>query len=356
MNRLKESLTKIELIRRELLTKDTDAVVIKSQPNFSWITSGGRGFVSLASENSCGSVIVTKDKVYLAANNIESVRLMAEEIPDGLCETLVLPWTRDSMIDTQIAETCGIFKTDSELSEWFKSKRLCLMEPEIKRYQELGANAAAILENVCLDLEPGTTELQAAGKVSEGLWSAGIEPITILAAADDRSKKVRHYVPTNKPAHNGIIISICARRYGLVVSATRTVAFTPEFAASYPKLLQTEKVFLENTRCGTSLTEILEKGFQAYNTAGLYEEWKNHHQGGLTGYQARELCIRPGCALTARAGQAFAWNPSALGAKCEDTFLLVENGLIPITPVSSAWPRTITGTYERPSILKQYRN
>ena len=61
---------------------------------------------------------------------------------------------------------------------------------------------------------------------------------------------------------------------------------------------------------------------------------RNHHQGGLTGYEPREFLAIPGSQEMVVEGQAFAWNPSIAGAKVEDTILVgaAGNEIITLTP------------------------
>ena len=63
-----------------------------------------------------------------------------------------------------------------------------------------------------------------------------------------------------------------------------------------------------------------------YAEAGFPDEWRLHHQGGLTGYGSRELIATPASDHVIEPGQAFAWNPSVTGAKAEETFVLTEAG------------------------------
>jgi antitoxin VapB len=82
----------------------------------------------------------------------------------------------------------------------------------------------------------------------------------------------------------------------------------------------------EATRPGRTLAEAFQDCTGFYADAGYPDEWKLHHQGGLTGYGSRELIATPASHHVIAVGQAFAWNPSITGAKAEETFVLTESG------------------------------
>jgi len=71
---------------------------------------------------------------------------------------------------------------------------------------------------------------------------------------------------------------------------------------------------------------------------GYEDEWKKHHQGRPTGYACRELIITPNSEWVLSAGQAYAWNPSITGVKCEDTTYLSAQGVENFTQTAK-WPR-----------------
>jgi hypothetical protein len=49
--------------------------------------------------------------------------------------------------------------------------------------------------------------------------------------------------------------------------------------------------------------------------------------------------------------QAFAWNPSIVGAKQEDTILCTASGIEVLTAPSSAWPQLV-GRYDGKELMR----
>jgi antitoxin VapB len=121
-----------------------------------------------------------------------------------------------------------------------------------------------------------------------------------------------------------------AKRGGLYANLTEMVELDepdPELAR---RQAATEQILTrmreEATRPGRTLAEAFQDCTGFYADAGYPDEWKLHHQGGLTGYGSRELIATPASHHVIAVGQAFAWNPSITGAKAEETFVLTESG------------------------------
>jgi antitoxin VapB len=116
-----------------------------------------------------------------------------------------------------------------------------------------------------------------------------------------------------------------------------------------------DATFISRTRPGARVAEILQTALEAYAATGFGAEWQLHHQGGATGYQAREYLGTPTSTEVVQAGQAFAWNPSITGVKCEDTILVgaTANEVLTETP---AWPMLTVEAdgraWLRPAILE----
>jgi Xaa-Pro aminopeptidase len=348
-----EFLGKVEQIREIIRKNNIDGVVVSSQINFSWLT-GGRGFVGLASEDSCASIYVSRDEVFLGANNIEAPRLLDEEMP---LLAGVLPVKTGLWYEGANHPEDGRFVRDTALAGDFMRIRSVLNAGEIAGYRNLSRETAETVETVCKNLNPGVSEFETAGKISAALWALGIEPITLLTAFDRRISLYRHPLPTANTLEKYALIAVCARRHGLVASLTRLAslgAVSGELRRKHQAVTAVDACFIANSRPGSRAGEIFNKAVAAYESTGYADEWKNHHQGGMTGYSAREYIAAPETKDVVRLYQAFAWNPSITGTKSEDTILAGESGneILTHTGGYEYIERKIDGTvFLRPDIL-----
>ncbi|HBQ64645.1 MAG TPA: hypothetical protein DD727_06950, partial [Clostridiales bacterium] len=202
--------------------KRLDSLVITKLANFAWLT-GGRGFISLASEASCGILIVNRKAVVLVASNIEAERLKAEEGCHGMT-LLPYPWHEPARRDALVRSAAGDNSQDDlALAEDFMDLRTCLDDAGITDYTWVGAQTARILEETMTGLVPGCAEFSLAGILSRHFWDCGIEPVTLLIAFDERIQQWHHPLPTSSRLKTRALASVCVRYHGLFVSASRMV-------------------------------------------------------------------------------------------------------------------------------------
>jgi Xaa-Pro aminopeptidase len=158
----------------------------------------------------------------------------------------------------------------------------------------------------------------------------------LLAAADERIARYRHPIPAGERIERRAMLVASAERGGLYANLTRIVEFEEPDAELARRLRACEEILArmreEATRPGRTLAEAFETCKRFYADAGFPDEWRLHHQGGLTGYGSRELIATPGTDHVIEPGQAFAWNPSITGAKSEETFVLTDTGPELVTP------------------------
>lgn len=154
------------------------------------------------------------------------------------------------------------------------------------------------------------------------------------------------------------MVVLGGEKKGLNISMTRVVYFDgipEEIRERYTKTQYIFACMQLMMRDKMTYQEYFEKIKQLYASAGYPEEWKKHHQGGPTGYGCREYVVTPGEKRTMKAEQAYAWNPTIQGTKCEETIYF--DGIdVEILTKTENWPRknvkTIYGNISVAEILR----
>jgi antitoxin VapB len=148
------------------------------------------------------------------------------------------------------------------------------------------------------------------------------------------------------------LLAATAEREGLYVSMTRVLAFgTPprRLEERVRAAAEVDAAVLEASRPGRTLGELLDVLAEAYARHGFPEEWRKHHQGGLTGYRGREVFATPANPTRLPDACAVAWNPSVTGGgKSEDTVLVTGEGVEVVTATTEL-PQLESG---RPGIVR----
>lgn len=155
-----------------------------------------------------------------------------------------------------------------------------------------------------------------------------------MSAADDRVFKFRHPIPTERKIEKYLMVSVNARKWGLIVSLTRFVHFGKlprDLKNKYEANVFIDCTLMTHTHPGLPAREVLQKGIDAYREKGYPEDWKLHHQGGPIGYTGRDYRVSFKTPDLVQENQAFTWNPSITGTKSEDTILATSKGTEMIT-------------------------
>jgi Xaa-Pro aminopeptidase len=332
-------------LRRLMDERGFPHLLLASQANFSWLT-GGRGHILLASEEACAGLLLTPGEVLLLTNNIELRRLQEEELPGLPVSARQVGWDERRTLLSMVQDICGVAAPASDLDPVVAATiaplRWTLCAEEQARYRESCRLAALALEEVCQAVRPGQSEFRIAGLVSATTYERGLDPVLILVASDERVHTRRHALPTEERVERYAMLVLCARRHGLIAAATRLVHVGPpdaELRRRHRAVATIDAAMIAGTRPGTLVRDIFARAVRAYADAGFPDEWRRHHQGGLTGYRGREYFATAESVESVAAGQAFAWNPSVAGAKSEDTVLVGPNG-----------PEVLTSTGNFPTI------
>ena len=331
---------KIGTIRKLMLERDLDGVLLRKRRSFSWLTNGKSNYIVTNTELGVADLLILKDRVYCVTSKMEFARIQEEELTELECEWITPEWYEghDGAISSlcqgktigmdvcpqTVPHTLGI-----DLSKELAELTYVLNTLEIERYRWLSRKVAQALESTCRRIEPGMTEFEIQALLSGKVASLGIQPQVLLVATDRRIYQYRHPIPTMKKLERYAMVVLCGEKWGLVANATRFVHFgalPEELQENRLKLAEIDLAFNLATRPGVPIKEVFRQGIEAYQQWGHAEDWRYLHQGGPTGYASREFLANLNSLGEVRCHQAFAWNPSLKGLKSEDTLLVTEQG------------------------------
>jgi Xaa-Pro aminopeptidase len=351
-----EVAAKLALLRDTLAQAGAGAIRLRGIDWFAWVSAGGSSAVLLAAEVGVAEVLVTRDEACVLTDEIEVARLREEELAPGF-SFHATPWAQPELREDYVRGVAdGAVLSDrpqgaeQPLPPSLRQRRLVLAASEQQRYRELGLAAAQAMSEVMYAARPDWTERQLAGAGADALYKRGIDPALVLAAGERRLPLYRHPTPGADPVGKRAMLVFCGRRHGLYANLTRFVSFGPA-PAEQADLLAVEATGLAAVRPGNSLAAVYHALAQAYHHAGRENAIREHHQGGITGYLAREIVATPSTAIELEPGMAFAFNPSFAGIKVEDTFLLGPDGLENLT-FDPDWPVTTVQGRARPLWLE----
>lgn len=347
-----------------MATHGLGGLLLCRSSSWSWATCGRSANVATNAETAFAALLFTPRRSYLIADRVEMPRLLAEEVGSLPLEPLEYPWYAPARRDALFASLSeGPIGADIPLEgarylcDAVGSLRYDLTVEEQERFRALGRAAGEAVESAARAVVPGETEQRIAARLAAETWSRGAEPVVLLVAADDRVRRFRHPPPTQARVTRAAMLVLCARQHGLVASATRLVHVGPmaeDLRRRADACARIDATAHAATWPGNALAQVFESILEAYAATGYGHEWRDHHQGGLAGYENRELVANPRVTGKVRQGQAYAWNPSIAGAKSEDT-ILVQDGRTEVLTETGAWPQLeleIDGAvYRRPDVL-----
>ncbi len=352
-------------VRNLLSELSLDAVYIKTQSNFSWLTGGGLNLVGIATEMGVAGLLITQNKEYVICSNIEALRMEEEEkLPEQGYEIFSFPWYNDqeASLVKKLAGSKRIgadfnFPETENIAGKIAPLRYSLTQWEVARYKTVGYLTATAIEETAQSIRPGDKECEIIGRLAQRLWADRLDYITTFCAADERISQYRHPLATEKKIDKRAMLCVNARKWGLIISLTRFVQFEPvsgELRDKYDANVLIDCTLMAHTIPGRPVVEAFQKGLEAYKETGYPEEYTLHHQGGSIGYAGRDYKVNMETKEIVKENQGFAWNPSITGSKSEDTILATSNGPVMLSPPVS-FPKlklTVNGyQFERPDIL-----
>ncbi|OGF44834.1 MAG: hypothetical protein A2452_10675 [Candidatus Firestonebacteria bacterium RIFOXYC2_FULL_39_67] len=366
VNREREVAGKEKKLSKFMKKNKIDALLISNLNNFAWITGGGDSHVRLTQTAGVCTAVFSGGKKYIVTSNIEGFRIMEEEVKElGYILKSYNWWeinTKEEIIKGLIgsgvaASDDGIFNTKN-IDSGLMQLRMVLSNEEIKKYKWLGKRAGKAMSRVCKKIKQGSKEDDVSASLAKELFKEGIQPSVLLIAQEDRVMRYRHPIPTQKPINKYVMVVLCAKKWGLIVSLTRIVCFgevSSELKKKHAAVLRVDAALNLGTKAGVTIGDVFKKAQVMYKEVGFEKECMLHHQGGPTGYNEREFTGTPDNKEVIQGNMAFAWNPSITGTKSEDTMILRKNGKVEIITTTPNWPmveiKIGKEKLERPDIL-----
>jgi antitoxin VapB len=329
------------------------AVVASDPATVRWLLCGRGRPVDVGSADY--TVVLTPGSAAVLYADIEQSRVAAEERFEELgLEPVPFPWHERK--DATVAELLGGAAPlpASALELAIAPHRRELDEGERERYRAAGAAAADAFTFALRALRPEQRELDAAGLLADEARRRDLVPRVLLVAGEERQPLHRHPLPTEAPLGRHALLALTAELEGLHVSLTRIVSFgSPPAEVNRLVRLSAEvdEAMLVASRPGVTLASVIDTAARAYAERGFPDEWRRHHQGGLTGYRGREVFCTPTERTTIPSSAAVAWNPSITGGgKSEDT-ALVSAAAIEVVTRTPDLPELALDTLPRPAIV-----
>jgi antitoxin VapB len=352
---------KLAAVRDLLARRALPAVVLRGTDGVAWVTGGMTNRIESGSPASAAWIVVTPTEAHLVTNGIELPRIEAEAALDGFEHHGAEWWDAGAFahlaeeIAGASAEAIGGLGADVE--DDLIALRLPLDDAEQERLAALAVDAACALEDAVRTWTPGELDVDVQARVASGLERVGAFGACLIVGGDDRVERFRHPLAAHRPMERLVMAVVVAERHGLHAAATRFAsagALAGSVRAAREVAARVERAVLDETRPQATFGDAVLALAEAYANAGHDGEWRDHYQGGPIGYRQREFELAPAQSESRwfdypiSAGTAVAWNPSvAGGGKCEDTYLVLDDGLHRLTD-TGAWPLEDDG---RPAIL-----
>ncbi len=384
MDRATEFRTKHERIAGLLDRMELDGLLLRLRANLSWLGSGpadgaaleavqgSRSGIWHQSDTGVMAFVVSRERVALVTENIELPRLLRDEFPDLDLDVVAQPWHESEIAGATLASMpgqprrIGTDLADAPLVQAFQDNSITLLDlrdeimhlrasllpREVERYRWLGATASRVMTEVCQDLRPGMQESAVVAEAHRRLRGLGIAQEVDIVCSDDRLWQDRHGLYSDRRIEQFAMVVFCAHKWGLVANLTRMIHFGPvpdALSDRHRAVAALDRRIMDATKPGVALADIFNSTLiPGYAAIREPDAWRDHHQGGSTGYSGRDQRVTPTTQGTVQLNQAFAWNPSLPGAKSEDTFVAGERGADVLT-LDDAWPQYTD--FGRPAIL-----
>jgi hypothetical protein len=339
-----------------------DGLLVLRPENFAWVTSGSPPRGLLDSEGQ-PALYISPDGRWLLCANVDTQRYFDEEI-DGLGFQLKewpWHWGRAQLLAdlTQGRNVASDepYEQCRSLAEPIARLRRALSPYEVACSRALGEALGHALEATARTINRDETEREVAGQIAHRLLRHGVQPLQISVAADGRGRLYRQPAYTATPIKESCVLSATARKYGLCVRASRSIAFgelNPNFRREHDAACKVSATYVASSWPDSLPRAILASGQRIYQHVGADAEYYLCPQGHIIGRVPVELTFTPQVEDLLQNSWAVCWHASVGAALSCDTFLITEEGPRALT-AGDRWPlkriRIQGAEFVRPDVL-----
>jgi Xaa-Pro aminopeptidase len=358
---------KLQRIFRFIDGSPYEAVVIGTQTNFSWLSCGGSSRVVNTSDISAAYLVITKETRTVVAYTMDGPRNLDEELQGMGFEPVFINWI-DGSLEERVHKLLKGRKALADIAiegadigmQAFYALHYPFTKWDIERTREIHRGAEKLLGELVGNFKPGMLETEIENLINCEFMKAGYFPVVVLIGSDERITKYRHLTAQPKKIDKYLLIILAMRKYGLNAVLTRSVYFGDEIPEELARKYDAASTIAANCIAhsvpGTKFHSILAMQKELYKELGFEDEWKNHFQGGITGYIPNDssLCLDAEAEMVE--DQTYNWFVTITGVNTEDVYLSRKTGGEILT-ITGAWPLKAYETrngkvIELPQIMK----
>lgn len=344
---IQEVKLKQDRVRAYLKESGYETMIIGRQDNFAWFTDGGNNKV-ICSEVGFSILVITQSHTSLVAQVMDGRRVMEEELIGLDIEYVPLHWYEASREEKAMKMVEGkrvisdifIQGTDYLPRDIYKL-HYPLTDKELQKLRWLGITTEEILWQVANEIKPDMTEHEIEAMFLYAYGKKNIQCDVLLIGSDERIFKYRHPNPSDKKVDKYVLLHPAVKKWGLHANVTRMVYFGDslpmEIDKKYNAVNQIQAAVMSMCEPGIRFESILQEQKRLYKELGFEEEWRNHYQGGITGYLVCDPTLSMNTKEEVQVNQAFDWFITITGAKVEELSICLEKGF-EIPSVAGFWP------------------
>ena len=337
---------------RLLEVAGANALILGMASHVAWALCGADLRIQVSAELAWGYLVVRPGSRTVVTWAMDGRRFAEEELPADV-EVVALRWDEGEPRRTALRLAGeGRILSDRDLpgtepaATALRAAQYPLSDLELRRARWIAARLDHHCRDVADGLEPGMSEYEVAALLTAACLRDGLAVDEMMVGFDARIERYRHPVARGARLERTAFFHPTVNRWGQHIIATRMVSLGPpgkQLADRFAAVSEIEAWSVRMTRPGSRYAEILEGQQRLYARLGYADAWRDHWQGGQTGFALCEIAHvdRPQERMPEHG--LYNWFITLPGAKKEETTLSTAEGGRILT-LTGAWPTRAVAT------------